>query len=85
MFIRHYLPDSTRLLGKVLYHALTQKFTPISYNVFFINGSQTFELKDKNNHLSYPPFLIPEYDLTKWFDSFDHYRKSFINNASSQA
>ena len=35
--------------------------------------------------LSYPPFLIPESDLTKWFDSFDHYKKSFINNSSSQA
>ena len=39
--IRHYLPDSTRLLGKVLYHALKQKLTPILYKVFFNNRSQT--------------------------------------------
>ena len=85
IFIRHYLPDSTRLLGKVLYHALKQKLTPILYKVFFNNRSQTFELRDKKNPLSYPPFLIPESDLTKWFDSFDYYKKSFINNSSSQA
>ena len=85
IFIRHYLPDSTRLLGKVLYHALKQKLTPISYKVFFNNRSQTFELRDTQNPLSYPPFLIPESDLTKWFDSSDHYKKSFINNSSSQA
>ena len=59
IFIRHYLPDSTRLLGKVLYHALKQKLTPILYKVFFNNRSQTFELRDKKNPLSYPPFLIP--------------------------
>ena len=85
IFIRHYLPDSTRLLCKVLYHALKQKLTPILYKVFFNNRSQTFELRDNKNPLSYPPFLIPESDLTKWFDSFDHYKKSFINNSSSQA
>ena len=44
--IRHYLPDSTRLLGKVLYHALKQKLMPISYKVFFNNSYQTFELRD---------------------------------------
>ena len=81
----YYLPDSTRLLCKILYHALKQKLTPISYKVFFNNRSQTFELRDTNNPLSYPPFLIPESDQTNWFDSFDHYKKSFINNSSSQA
>ena len=85
IFICHYLPDSNSLLGKVLYHALKQKLTPISYNIFFNNRSQTFDLRDKNNPLSYPPFLIPESDLTKLFDSSDHYRKSFINKSSYQA
>ena len=42
IFIRHYLPDSTRLLGKVLYHALKQKLTPILYKVFVNKRSQTF-------------------------------------------
>ena len=72
IFIRDYLDDSTRLLGNVLYHALKQKLTPISYKVFFNNRSQIFELRDNKNPLSYPPFLIPENDLIKWFDSFDH-------------
>ena len=72
IFIRHYLPYSTRLLGKVLYqntnllyHALKQKLTNISYKVFLNNRSQTFELGDKNNPLSYPLFLIPESDIKK--------------------
>ena len=46
IFIRHYLPDYTSLLGKVLYYALKQQLTPISFKVFVNNHSQTFELRD---------------------------------------
>ena len=59
IFIRHYLPDSTRLLGKVLYHALKQKLTPILYKVFFNNRSQTFEIRDKKKSSFISPFSHP--------------------------
>ena len=54
LFVIIYL--TTRLLGKVLYHALKQKLTPILYKVFFNNRSQTFELRDKNILFHIPLF-----------------------------
>ena len=59
IFIRHYLPDSTRILCWVLYHALKQKITPLSHKVFFKNLSKNLT-KEYNNYISYPPFPIPD-------------------------
>ena len=72
LYLRNSLPNKTRLLGKVLYHAYILKMTPINTKPIFNTHTNAFEIRTISNYIdwSLPPITIPSTLLTDWESSY---------------